>query len=148
MARILVEVPIAAEPATIQTAINTADGISAFWTDDVDLPGGIGSEFKVGFENAPLPFDLTIAEVSDDTIRWTGGQFPPHWVGTEVTWTLAPGPEDATMVRLTHEGWAEENGTFAFSTYVWADVLRRLKNYVEQGQRDPLSSGTERTRAT
>jgi hypothetical protein len=147
MARILLEVPVAADPPTILAALDSAEGIAAFWTDDVDFPGGVGSQFKVGFENAPLPFDLTITEVSEDTIRWTGGEFPPHWAGTEVIWTLTPGPEPATTVRLAHEGWASEDGMFAFSVYVWGDVLRRLKNYLEHGVRDPLSSGTNRTQA-
>jgi hypothetical protein len=77
-----------------------------------------------------------------------GGEFPPHWAGTEVIWTLTPGPEPATTVRLAHEGWASEDGMFAFSVYVWGDVLRRLKNYLEHGERDPLSSGTNRTQAS
>jgi hypothetical protein len=147
MARILLEVPIDAEPAKIRDALNTSDGIAGFWTDDVNFPGGVGSQFEVGFENAPLPFDLTVMEVSDHTVRWSGGQFPPHWVGTEVVWTLTPGPEQATTVRLAHEGWAGEDGMFAFSAYVWADVIRRLKAFVELGERNPLSSGTNRTRA-
>lgn len=109
MARILVEVPIMAERAKVRTAIDTADGIAGFWTDDVDFPGGVGSQFKVGFQNAPLPFDLTVTAVSDETVRWTGGQFPPHWVGTEVVWTLTPTPDGTTTVRLMHEGWASED---------------------------------------
>jgi hypothetical protein len=145
MVRILAEVPIRADPGTVRIALDSGDGIAGFWTDDVDFPGGVGSQFKVGFKDAPLPFDLTISEVSDEKIRWTGGEFPPHWVGTEVIWTLTPTPEGATVVRINHDGWASEDGLFAFSTYVWADVLRRLKNYVEHGVRDPLSSGTHRT---
>ena len=147
MARILVEVPIAADPATVRHTLDSADGIAGFWTDDVDFPGGAGPEFKVGFENAPLPFDLTVAEVSDSTIRWLGGQFPPHWVGTDVTWTLNPGEGGMTTVRLSHDGWAEEDGMFAFSTFVWGDVVRRLKNFLERGERDPMSSGTNRTQS-
>lgn len=133
------------EADRVKSAIETADGIAAFWTDDVDFPGGVGSELRVGFQDAPMPFDLTISESTDETIRWTGGQFPPHWQGTEVVWTFSPNPDGGTTVRLDHTGWADEDGLFAFSTYVWADVLRRLKNYVENGVRDPLSSGTKRT---
>lgn len=145
MAHILIEVPMTTEPETVRSALDTSDGIAAFWTDDVDFPGGVGSQFRVGFQNAPLPFDLTVAESTEETVRWTGGQFPPHWQGTEVTWTFTPASDGGTTVRLDHTGWSAEDGMFAFSTYVWADVLRRLKDFVENGVRDPLSSGTRRT---
>ncbi len=92
MARIVFELIIDASPTEIVDSLNTQAGIAGWWTEETEFAGGVGSVMVVGFpDRAPLPFELRVEEVSEQRVRWASiGQFPPHWVGTEITWTLSP----------------------------------------------------------
>jgi uncharacterized protein YndB with AHSA1/START domain len=138
MARIVSEVEIAADPKAIVAALDTAAGLRSWWTDDVEFPGGAGSTMVLGFDKAPLPFHLRVEQVGADTVRWANvGDFPPHWVGTEVIWTLTP-QDGGTLVHFAHDGWADDDGGFPMSAYTWGELLGYLKRHIEDGADTPL----------
>jgi len=94
MARIVFEVDIAAEAGPIVAALDNERGIASWWTDEVAFAGGVGSTMTLGFPIAPKPFVLRVAQVDPERVRWESiGDFPPHWVGTEIIWTLSTNPE-------------------------------------------------------
>lgn len=139
MARIVFEVDIAADPSPIVAALDTQRGIASWWTDEVAFPGGVGSTMTLGFPTAPKPFMLQAAEVGPERVRWESiGDFPPHWVGTEIIWTLSANPEGGTKVHFAHEGWADDSGPFPMAAFTWAHLLLMLKAYAETGQAAPL----------
>jgi uncharacterized protein YndB with AHSA1/START domain len=139
MARIVFEADIAADPSPIVAALDTQHGIASWWTDEVTFAGGIGSTMTLGFPTAPKPFMLQVAEVGPQQIRWASiGDFPPHWVDTEIIWTLSPNPEGGTKVHFAHQGWADDGGPFPMAALTWARLLLLLKAYVETGQAAPL----------
>jgi uncharacterized protein YndB with AHSA1/START domain len=139
MARILFEVDVAAGSDRIVEALDTQAGITSWWTADAAFPGGVGSTMTLGFPIAPKPFELRVEEVSTDRVRWRSvGDFPPHWAGTEVVWTLTPNPDGSTKLHFAHNGWAEDTGPFAMSAYTWGQLLGILKTYAETGAATPL----------
>ena len=71
-------------------------------------------------------------------MRWASiGDFPPHWVGTDVTWTLTPS-NGATRVHFSHDGWADDGGLFPSAALTWGLLMQSLKQYVETGTGTPL----------
>jgi uncharacterized protein YndB with AHSA1/START domain len=139
MARIVFEVEVQAGADRIVQALDTQAGIASWWTDDAEVPGGVGSTMTLGFPIAPERFQLGVDNVSPNQVRWRStGDFPPHWVGTQIIWSLTPNPDGGTTLHFTHEGWAADTGPFATSAYTWAQLLGVLKTYAETGAATPL----------
>jgi uncharacterized protein YndB with AHSA1/START domain len=139
MARIVFEVDIAADAGAIVTALDTEHGIASWWTDDVAFPGGVGSTMTLGFPTAPKPFELRVGDVDPTRVRWESiGDFPPHWVGTEIAWTLSANAEGGTTVHFAHDGWADDSGPFPMAAFTWTQLLLTLKTHAETGQAAPL----------
>jgi len=113
MARIVLEVDIDAHAGPIVAALDNERGIASWWTDEVAFAGGVGSTMTLGFPIAPKPCVLRVAQVDPERVRWESiGDFPPHWVGTEIIWTLSANPEGGTKVHFAHNGWADDSGPF------------------------------------
>jgi uncharacterized protein YndB with AHSA1/START domain len=139
MARIVFETEAAAAPEVLVRALTTQEGITAWWTDDAEVPGELGSVMTLGFPIAPKRFELRFDVVSPETVRWSSvGAFPPHWVGTTVTWRLTPGDTGRTKIHFDHDGWTSDSGPFPTSAYTWGQLLPRLQRYAETGQGEPL----------
>jgi uncharacterized protein YndB with AHSA1/START domain len=139
MARIVFEVQIQAPAAKIVEALDTETGIAGWWTPTVRHPGGVGSVMEPEFAQAPMAFALTVDEVSAKRVRWSStGDFPPHWAGTTITWTLTPS-DDGTIVHFSHDGWADDEGPFPSSALTWGLLMDSLKRYVETGTGTPLA---------
>jgi hypothetical protein len=136
MARIVFEVDIAADTSTIVAALDTERGIASWWTEEVTFAGGVGSTMTLGFPTAPKPFVLQVAEVGSERVRWESiGDFPPHWVGTQIIWTLSANPEGGTKLHFAHQGWADDGGPFPMAAFTWAQLLMMLKAYAETAHR-------------
>ena len=144
MARIVFALEIEAEPDRIAKALDSAQGIAGWWTTDVNFDGGEGAVMRLGFPVAPQPFELRVDEVSDQRVRWSSvGEFPPHWVGTEVVWTLDPSEDGrGTTVHFAHDGWASDEGPLPNAAMTWGMLMTSLKRYVETGTGTPLFAGS------
>jgi uncharacterized protein YndB with AHSA1/START domain len=138
MARIVFEIEIDAAPEKVVEALDTEAGIAGWWTPTVTFPGGVGSVMRPSFSMAPVPFELRVEQVDEACVKWASvGDFPPHWAGTEVIWTLTP-TESGTRVHFNHDGWADDEGPFPSSALVWGMLMQSLKQYVETGTGSPL----------
>ena len=94
---------------------------------------GARLSFKFG-EDGP---DMEVLELTQDrTVRWRCTAGPEEWVGTEVTFALAPG-EKETVLRFTHSGWWEAGDFMAHCSCKWAYFLLSLKSWVEDGRGTP-----------
>ena len=65
----------------VRRVLTTSEGIASFWTDQADIPAEVGETLKLGFPDAPLLFDLLLAQSDDKVIIWRTATFPPQWVG-------------------------------------------------------------------
>lgn len=138
MARIVFEFEIGAPADAVVRALDAAEGIAGWWTEDVEFAGGEGSILTLGFPVAPKPFVLRVGGVDDERVQWTSvGEFPPHWSGTTITWTLTP-TDGATQIHFSHDGWASDDGPFPSAAMTWGQLMTSLKQYVETGRGTPL----------
>jgi uncharacterized protein YndB with AHSA1/START domain len=136
MGDVLFTFDVDAAPHAVRRALTTTEGIASFWTDKADVPAEVGETLKLGFPEAPLPFDLLLAQSDDKVIIWRTVTFPPQWVGTDIRWKLSGGDGTSTV--------AFRHGTFADETeegqvaYVWGQVMVQLKRYLETGVATPV----------
>jgi uncharacterized protein YndB with AHSA1/START domain len=137
MARIVFELDVDAPAGRIVEALDSEQGIAGWWTRDVKFAG---STMTLGFPVAPKPFELRVDEVSEQRVRWSSvGDFPPHWVGTEVVWTLrATADGGGTTVHFSHDGWASDEGQLPNAAMTWGILMTSLKRYAETGTGTPL----------
>jgi uncharacterized protein YndB with AHSA1/START domain len=136
MGDVLFTFDVDAAPDAVRRALTTTEGIASFWTDKADLPAEVGETLKLGFPEAPLPFDLLLAQSDDKVIIWRTVTFPPQWVGTDIRWKLSGGDGTST-VAFRHGTFADETeeGQVAF---VWGQVMVQLKRYLETGVATPV----------
>jgi hypothetical protein len=136
MGDVLFTFDVNAAPDAVRRALTTTEGITSFWTDQADISEEVGETLKLGFPEAPLPFDLLLAQSDDKVIIWRTATFPPQWVGTDIRWELPSGDSTSTV--------AFRHGTFADETeegrvaYVWGQVMVQLKRYLETGVAAPV----------
>ena len=88
MGDVLFTFDVDAAPDAVRRALTTTEGIASFWTDEADVPAEVGETLTLGFPEAPLPFDLLLAQSDDKVIIWRTVTFPPQWVGTDIRWEL------------------------------------------------------------
>ncbi len=138
MPDIVMQVDSAANRATVREALTTHPGITGWWTEQAEVPAGIGGLLKPSFVEAPVPFDLLVKEADDTRVIWQPQSFPPHWVGTEIRFELSDNPDaPGTRVLFTHAGFAEGDPGMPSAAYTWGQTLARLKGYTETGKSQP-----------
>ena len=137
MAESVFLVDINADAAQIKEALTTESAIRSWWTSDANVSD---SRLDLGFPDVPLRFDLRVSEAADDRVVWEStGDFPPHWVGTTVSWQLNDHPEGSgTQVFFMHGGFAAPDPMLGHTAYTWAQLMGHLKAYVEDGAVNPF----------
>lgn len=143
MAEILMQVDIRAPRAAVVHALTTQDGITGWWTAIGEVPPGRGQTMKLSFKpHAPLPFDLAVEESTEQRIAWRPLSFPPHWVGTRISWDLSDVPEaGGTRVLLHHASWRDGDPQLPPAAYTWGQLLGVLKAFSETGKPQPMFAG-------
>jgi len=140
MAEAVFLVDIDADRHSIKQALSTESGIKSWWTTRANVPANVGEVMTVGFSEAPAPFQLRVDEASDERVRWTSvGDFPPHWVGTEVVFNLMKNPDKVgTRLLFEHKGFATADPMLGHTAFTWANLMHTLKNYSETGTPSPF----------
>jgi len=133
MAEAVFLVDIDADKSTIVEALTSQDGLRSWWTNDANVTD---TSLDLGFPHAPARFDLSVDAVSEDDVQWTSaGEFPPHWVGTTVSWKILDHPEGSgSQVFFSHSGFAAPDPMLGHSAFTWAALLGQLKSYAETGE--------------
>lgn len=76
--------------------------------------------------------------VTGERLAWHCVDGPPPWVGTDIQWTLTADPESkGTRVVFDHTGFAAKDETLRVVTLGWAQMILRLKSFVESGEPAP-----------
>ena len=107
MGDVLFTFDVNATPDTVRRALTTTEGITSFWTDKADVPAEVGETLTLGFPDAPVPFDLLLAQSDDKVIIWRTATFPPQWVGTDIRRELSGG-DGTSIVAFRHGSFADE----------------------------------------
>ncbi|MFG2819350.1 SRPBCC domain-containing protein [Kitasatospora sp. NPDC048365] len=138
MPEIALQIDIAASRSRLLAALDTHDGLTAWWTTGVSRDG---DDLLFEFPDTPEPFRLRRDRADEDRVAWTSvGAFPPDWLDTTVTWDLFDHPDDPHRTRLLfrHLGWRPDTErTVPMVAGTWAELLVRLKDYVQSGKVQP-----------
>ena len=130
---------IDAAPDRILPLVASADGLSAWWAEDVQR---VGQAVELGFFNRSTVYRL-VQQPDADGVRWTC-ETGAEWAGTSLVFRLRPQGRQ-TRLEFAHEGWAEPTPYFVSCNTMWGHLMFRLKDAAEQdGLRRPYftRSGT------
>ncbi|MGH2807770.1 MAG: SRPBCC family protein [Actinomycetota bacterium] len=138
MASILLRVPVDADEQTLYDTVATSAGVKGWWSSKTEGPAGVGSTMKVAFPDAPITFDFKVVdEAPNERVRWQCLAGPPEWIGTDVSFEIEKGDDGTRSVLFRHDGWKTTDESFPFIAYSWAQILPRLKQLAENGERNP-----------
>jgi uncharacterized protein YndB with AHSA1/START domain len=139
MADIAIQIDTTADPAAAYAALTTTDGVAGWWTTRNQTSGAVGEVDRMWFPDAPMAWELRVDEAVPSKVlaRHCVGD-PPQWVGTDVRFALEPAPQGGTRVLFDHTGFAQVDEMFRVVTLGWAQMLLRLKQYLDSGQPAPF----------
>jgi hypothetical protein len=133
--KILMQFDIAADPAAVKRALETEDGIRAWWSKRTTGPAD--GQLRVRFPDVPEPFEFSVQD-GDGRTEWVTGGFPPWWAGTTIRFDVGPNPDGpGTRLLFSHGGYEPDNPVIPIVTPAWAQILLRLKGYAETGTPQP-----------
>jgi uncharacterized protein YndB with AHSA1/START domain/DNA-binding transcriptional ArsR family regulator len=134
------QIYIRATPERIWQGLTDSDLVRQYYFGSV-----IDSEFKAG---GPITYkqpdtgrtDITGDVIEADPPRKLVHSFKVAWdpdiddPPTRVTWEITP-MGDTCLVSVTHDGFTDENATFASTRDGWPMILSGLKTLLETGER-------------
>ena len=132
MADIHHELSIRAPRSRVFKAISTPNGLNAWWTLQCKGEPGIGQTYMFDFGPQHRWLAGVTACAPPNQIEWAFTDADPDWLGTRVRITLRES-SGQTVLRFAHTGWLSVNSHYRVSSYCWAQYLRLLKRFVEQG---------------
>jgi uncharacterized protein YndB with AHSA1/START domain len=138
MADILHALSIQAKPRKVYKALTEQNGLRSWWTRFTMAEPTVGYINEFGFGGA-FKFEMRIDDlIPDEFVQWTCQSGHEEWMNTVLTFRLDPLPEkQGTLLQFAHTGWLRNDGVLAQCSYDWAQYLRSLKLYLEQGQGTP-----------
>ena len=132
---VLMQFDIDAEPDVVRRALETQDGIRAWWSTRTDLDG---DGLHVSFPDQPQPFEFEVRD-GDGQLDWVTDGFPPWWAGTTIRWMVEPNPDKpGARLRFSHRDYDPDNPVIPIITPAWAQIIPRLKGYAETGTPQPF----------
>ena len=114
------------------TAITQPQEINRWWTLDCEGTPELGRKYRFYF-GPEFDWSARVVEYSDAVIAWEFTKADSDWTGTILRLQIAR-ESGLTRLRFEHTGWPACNAHFRRSSYCWAQYLRLLKEYLEQGQ--------------
>ena len=124
-----------AAPEQVYDALTTIEGLTGWWTDDVN--GGVDVGDVLEFRFPPGGFDMEVIDRRpSERVAWKVVAGPEEWVGTTVDWQLRRDGE-YTVVMFSHQGWKEPVEFMHHCSTKWATYLMSLKSLVETGKGAP-----------
>jgi uncharacterized protein YndB with AHSA1/START domain len=142
MPDIAMQIDVAASAEAAYRALTTTDGVAGWWTDRNETSGVTGQVNRFHFPDAPVSWDMRVEQAQPaKLLAWHCVGGPPQWVGTDVRWTLQPAPDgadgadgaDGIVILFDHTGFAEVDAMFRIVTLGWAEMLLRLRDYLQTG---------------
>lgn len=129
---------IDADRRDVKRWLDDPAGIAGWWSDAVEGSASkVGDRFVVSFPTSPVPFELEVAEMSDDRIDWHIAENPPWWKGTTIRFDLSDGEDGGTQLLFGHRDFEPDNPVIPVITPAWARFLDNLVAVAESGEPNP-----------
>jgi uncharacterized protein YndB with AHSA1/START domain len=137
MATLSHQIRVSAPPDRVYEAISTNDGLTGWFTADIDGTVGSGGEALLKFTGHE-PFRWRFTGLSPGSrLRWECTQGPGAAVGTTATFSLSRTADGRTQVGLDHDGFTESDPALATCNTLWGILLGHLKTYAETAVPSP-----------
>ncbi len=141
------KISINAKPESIYNAITTKEGLTHWWTNDVEVYSHVGgtATFRFGPRayvvmkiSKLLPMKDVVWKCVEQYFKMNGCDKTDEWVGTTVKFSLQEINTETTSLSFVHEGLNPQ--LFCFKEYQsdWEYYLNSLKRYVEIGKGTPF----------
>ncbi|WP_458319329.1 SRPBCC family protein [Mycolicibacterium brisbanense] len=126
-------IKIAAPRHKVFTALADTAEMAAWHVGGVDGAVAIGETFRLN-PKPGLNFAWRTVEITpDEAVRQECVAGPGNSAGKTLTFTLSDTDEGGTRVDLSDGQWPADDPGLPFCNTRWAEVLLRLKQYVETG---------------
>ena len=122
MAEIVHRLRVSAAPSDVLRAVSQEALRTAFW---------------------PIDAKISMKETDHDEtklVAWSCVEGPPEWVGTHISFDVAPDGAD-TVLRFAHRNWRASTDFMAHCSTGWARVLLGLKSQLEIPEPDDVLLG-------
>ena len=131
--RVGIDAPI----TTVYDAVATRDGVTTWWTRDVEGESRVGGELSFGFGRPQRSAAVQLVELSPpDRVVWRCVDGPKEWLDTTIRFDLGANG-DETVVLFSHAGWREPVEFMNHCSTAWAYFLLSLKHAIEGGEATP-----------
>lgn len=134
------ELVVAAPIARVFHCFDTADGLSAWWTDSAVVDPVIGGTCRFGFDAEHQWSGVIRVYDPPHVIEWEMTDTAPmaDWMGTRVGARLtAEGAH--TRLHFHHRGWDGATAHHRISSFCWAMYLRLLARHCTTGEFIPYA---------
>lgn len=130
-----------ATPEEVYDAFATIDGITTWWTPEIEGDSRVGRTLGFGFGRPEPSAVMEVVELTPgERVRWRCVQGPAEWVGTTVSFDLTT-TDGETVLQFKHAGWSEQVEFMAHCSATWASYLLGLKSGLEGGKAKPWPAG-------
>ena len=141
MVNIIHRIGIRSEAGQVYKAISTIEGLSNWWTSEVDgeenVDGKIRFTFRTKTGEVKGQMTMQVKELqAEKSVKWLCVEGPDEWVGTDITFDLSQA-DDQTIIIFGHRNWREAIEFTAHCSMKWAVFLLSLRDYVETGKGKP-----------
>jgi uncharacterized protein YndB with AHSA1/START domain len=134
MADIRHRVGIAAPQPRVYEALTTTEGLSRWWTRDLDGDPKQGGSLRFFFGAAEPGAVMDVVETTPPShVGLHCAEGPDEWVGTNLSFHLSPSGEE-TVVVFTHGDWRRPVEFMHHCSTKWAYFLLGMKAWLEGGE--------------
>lgn len=129
---------IKASCTIVYNALTTAQGLSSWFTTQVNGSGQPDTDWILKFENQPT-FDWKIVSMEyGKHVVWKCIDGPGHSPGTEAIFDLKAASDDYCTLTIRHQGWDKDDPKFERCVAIWRTLMQHLQQYCETGIAAPV----------
>jgi uncharacterized protein YndB with AHSA1/START domain len=141
MVNIIHRIGIKSGSEKVYKAISTIEGVSSWWTEEVegdDKAGGkIQFTFRTETGNIKGQMLMEVKELNpQQRVCWHCVEGPDEWIGTDVTFDFSE-QDNQTILMFGHRNWREAVEFTSHCSMKWAVFLLSLRDYLETGRGKP-----------
>lgn len=121
-------------------AVSTPEGLNNWWPLRSSGKPGLNEEFNLYFAEEYNWFATVSKFTENEAIEFSMTEAMKEWRPTRFGFILEEEAPNQTYVQFYHSDWEEITKEFRTASYCWADLLRQLKKYLEEGIITPFEN--------
>lgn len=120
-------------------AITTVNGLTNWWTTQVEGSDGPGGTLQFNFGGFKGPAMKIVEQKANEKLVWECVGTDQDWQGNTFTFLLDEN-EGKTRVRFSHDGWEAQDDFYASCCFSWSRYLESLRQYCQTGKGEAFGS--------